>query len=81
MSALAHTQTLWLQLTNAGLAIGCVLFMVILAVAVTRDFVTRRQRLASIVRLEAEEFDRSQPGSSLKDGGAPYIDSPARAMS
>ncbi len=71
MTALVHSETFWLQLTNAALAVGCVASMIVLAVAVIRDLVTRRHRLAQIVRLDDGAIDVSKLGPTMADGGLP----------
>ena len=72
MYALVHSETFWLQLTNFALAVGCVVSMSVLAVAVIRDLVTRRHRLAQIVRLDEGATDVSKLGPTMADGGLPY---------
>ena len=68
MTAFVHSETFWLQVTNFALAAGCVLAMIILAVAVIRDFGGSRRRLADIVPLD----DGSDLGPTMADGGLPY---------
>jgi|MudIll2142460700_1097286.scaffolds.fasta_scaffold1838169_2 hypothetical protein len=68
MTAFVHSETFWLQLTNFGLAAACVLAMVVLAVAVIRDFGGSRRRLAEILPLD----DGSNLGPTMADGGLPY---------
>ena len=69
MSALVHSETFWLQVTNFGLAVGCVLAMAVLVLAVIRDLTGHRRRLARIVPLD----DGSNLGPTMADGGLPLI--------
>jgi len=72
MTAFVHTETFWLQVTNFALAVGCVLAMGVLVMAVFRDLGARRRRLSNIVRLGENPLDGTNLGPTMADGGLPF---------
>ena len=68
----AISETFWLNLTNFGLAVLCIICWVLMLGGVVKALAERRKRaLAPVIQLDDHAFQVRELGLTMADGGEP----------